>query len=101
MLRGLFRQFRLGRLTSDKGELMFLNQRRRRTAALVVTLFLLAALPAAAGGTAQVTPVAQPADGAWEKLVAQLLTWLGSPWSYGQPATMLDTSPQIDPLGQH
>jgi len=80
---------------------MFLNQRSRRTAALVVAVLLLAVLPAAAGGTAQVTPVAKPADGAWEKLVAQVLAWLGSPWSGGQPTSMLDTSPQIDPLGLH
>ena len=80
---------------------MFLNQRSRRTAALVVAVLLLAALPAAAGGTAQVAPATKPADGAWEKLISQILAWLGSPWDGGQPNTMLDTSPQIDPLGQH
>ena len=82
---------------------MFLNQRSRRTAALVVAVFLLAALPAAAAGSGkpQTQAAAKQAGGIWEGLLAQVLAWVGSPWSGISMVAGADSSANIDPLGQH
>ena len=79
---------------------MFLNQRSRRIAALVVTVFLLAVRPAAAGGHTPVRASSGYAAG-WQDLVARVLAWLSAPWDGGAAVAGIDSSANIDPLGQH
>ena len=91
MFRGLFRHCRPGRLTPDKGEGMFRNQRSRWTAVLVIVA-LLVALPAAAGERRE----ARVSEPSWW---AQALAWLSTTWN-GHKASSTRSSSYIDPLGQ-
>jgi len=76
---------------------MFRNHRSRWTVAMVVVVLLVSALPAAAGPAAK----ARKPEAGWEKLVIQVISWLGSPWKGGPIPSSTDTSSYIDPNGQH